>query len=285
MPDVTGAGAIGTSYRAFAGIGIANETIADAFGFGPPTFDISAVVAETHGTADLTSAAASLSSTGDLAFTGTASFTSAAAQLDSTALLSYNGVAGLECAPASLAGTGLESETVTGTADWTSAPALLSATGSNGAARRQQGGFGAVDLAGYSRFVAQADQILDELGQPPATTGVEAPVVLPTVESRPPDYREAFAKGLLETPLVPVVVPPLAVTGKRWIRGTGHQTSPISWLTIGGTNQWEGTGHLQGPETSLQATGAVDLYAMIRRQDDIFIEKFIRQHLYGERAA
>ncbi len=269
----------GTGDETFAATGSLTGAAASLSGTG--TLGLS-------GTASWTSAAASLAATGTLAFVGTAALTSAAASLDISGVLAYNGTAALESAAASLSGTGDIPVVISGAGAITSAPASLSASGTL-EVRRKQGGHDVVDLAGYSRFVAQGEQILEELGLPPAGTGATDPVVdpVPTLEIQPADYRQFLATALerARQQATPLTVPSLRVTGKAWVKGRATQTAPAAWLIGTGTHQFVFQLEAAGVPAALTATGAVDNYYTIRRQDDALIEQFILEQLYGATAA
>jgi hypothetical protein len=124
---VTGTASIGTSYPATAGSALAGETTTGALGFGPPSFSLAGAVSANHGNATFTSAAASLSASGDELVSGTADITGAAASLAADAVLTFSGSAALTTSAATLAGTG--DLDFTGTADITTAAATLDSAG------------------------------------------------------------------------------------------------------------------------------------------------------------
>jgi hypothetical protein len=309
MADVTGSGSIGTNYPAIANRAIAGETTAGALGFGAPTFGAAGTVYDYEGTASVTTAASSLAATATQEISGSASLTTAAAilvgagdeivagygdldtaasSLDISGVLAYNGSVALESASASLTATGTIGDVVYGTGAWTSAPAILAARGKLRRATLQ-GGHDLVDLAGYNKFVGHGAQILEELGQPPAETGATDPVVdpVPTLEIRPADYRQFLAAALerARQQTTSLSVPSLRVTGKAWVKGQAVQTTPAAWLTGTGTHQFAFQLEAAGAPAKLVATGAVDNYYTIRRQDDALIEQFILEQLYGATAA
>lgn len=237
------------------------------------------------GTASLTTAAAILVGTGDEIVAGYGDLDSAASSLDISGELSYNGTAAWTSAAASLNGAGTSGVTITGTGAFTSAPAILHAKGR----RRRPAGHDLVDLARYNEFVAKGEQILEELGLPPAGTGATDPVVdpVPTLEIQPADYRQFLATALerARQQATPLTVPSLRVTGKAWVKGRATQTAPAAWLIGTGTHQFVFQLEAAGVPAALAATGAVDNYYTIRRQDDALIEQFILEQLYGATAA
>lgn len=259
-----------------------------------------------HGTAALTTTAASLSVTAVEEFAATGALATTAASLSGTATETFSATGALSGVAASLSAEGTEDDSLSGTVALTSAASALDSSGSlsyNGvvalesaaaslsavgpSARRQQGGHDVVDLAGYTKFVERGNAILEELGQPVAGTGATDPELdpVPTLEITPPDYREFLAKSLDRVQLEPVVVPPLEITGKSWVRGHAAQTTEPIWLAISSTNQFEFDFSIETASASLGATGEVDRYYWQRRQEDAMIKDFIITELYGARVA
>jgi hypothetical protein len=234
------------------------------------------------GTGALEGAAPSLDATADLAYVGSGAVTTAAASLDILGQLQYNGSVAWTSAASAYEATGTVAvtEDITGIGAISSAAASIRAKGR----RRLKAGHDLVDLARYNAFVEQAEPILEELGQTPQPTGATAPVLAPppTIHPEAPaDYREFLAQALSTLQVAPVVLPALTVTGKSWIRGhVGLAATPI-WMAARGGLTYQGASHFRSPEAHLAATGHVDNYYTIRRDDDLLMAQFIQSVLLG----
>lgn len=234
------------------------------------------------GTGTFTSAASSLSAEGAQLFTGTASLTSAASTLDILGQLQYNGTVAFAPAAASLAAQGSVATAgqITGVGAFTTAPASFRAKGR----RRLKAGHDLVDLARYDQFVSQAEPILEELGQDPQPTGATAPVLDPvptTPVERPADYREFLANTLSTLQVDPVAIPAIRIKGKAWVKGHATLTAEPVWLAASGGLIYHGASRVRSVPARLKASGSVDNYYTIRKQDDELLAEFLLANLSG----
>ena len=232
---------------------------------------------EFSGTATFASTAASLAALGSEVFSGTISFTGAAASLDISGKLEYNGSVALETAAASISGTGSTGTSgITGVVAFTTAAASFRVKGR----KRFNAGHDVIDLARYDRFVSQASQILEELGQ---TQPEPLPLVELAIEPIPPAQFPSFEfkPQVPDLPtLAPLAVPDIpAIKGKQWVRGVALTNSTPSAIEGQVTVTFTGRAVTWHPATTIAATGSVDNYYTIRQQDDKLVEEFILRHL------
>jgi hypothetical protein len=296
--SITGTGDIGVVWRAIADIAVANESKADADGFGRPTFSATGTWGYV-GSGDLTTAAASLSGTGVLTYEGVGTLTTAAASLSGTGDVPFIGVGNLTTAPAILVGTG--EETYAGYGQFFPGPASLTGTGAisvsgvgnivfapatlAGTARQNKpkGGHSRKQMREYEDFVHMGQVIKGELLGHLAPNELQSPEHLPqplnlTVETREPDVLPDIQPDLTVrvAPLPPMTLPEVRI--KPTIVGAGALTT--DGMNLGGLVRnatVNGYSDLLTDPATLQGRGTTDIYYAQRRQEDALIEQFLLQ--------
>jgi len=253
--SITGTGDIGVVWRAIADIAVANESKADADGFGPPSFAASGVWG-TVGTGAFTSAAASLSATGALTFTGTGAITPPAATLSGGGLVIIGiiGTGAITTAKATFQG---RSERITLVA-----------------------GHDRAQMREYEEFVRMGEVIKGDLLGHLAPNELQSPEHAPqplhlTVETREPDVQpDVLPAPIRVAPLPPMTLPEVRV--KPTIVGTGTLTS--DGMNLGGLVRnavINGYSDLLTEPPTLQGRGTIDIHYAQRQQEDALIEQFL----------
>jgi len=255
--SITGTGDIGTTWRSIADIGLAYETKAENDGFGLPTFTATGHWG-TVAVGNFTGAAASLSGTGALTFTGTGALTPAAA---------------------SLTGTGAVAQSILATGTFTSAPASF-----QGRSERITlvAGHDRAQTKRYEEFVRMGEVIKGDLLGHLAPNELQSPEHIPqprhlTVETREPDVLpDVVPTPLRVAPLPPMVLPEVRI--KPTIVGTGTFTS--DGVNLGGLSRnavVNGYSDLLTEAPTLQGRGTIDIHYTQRQQEDALIEQFLLQ--------
>lgn len=295
--SITGTGDIGVVWRAIADIAVANESKADADGFGPPSFAASGVWGYV-GDGAITTAPASLSATGSLNFEAVGTFTTAASSLSGTGDVPFIGTGTYVTPPAILVGTG--EETYAGYGQFTTVPASLSGAGLTsifgvgnlvcapatlaGTAKQNKpkGGHSRKQMREYEEFVRMGEVIKGELLGHLAPNELQSPEHAPqplhlTVETREPDVQpDVPPMPLRVAPLPPMTLPEVRI--KPTIVGTGTFTSDGS--NLGGLVRnavVNGYSDLLTDPPTLKGRGTTDIHYAQRRQEDALIEQFLLQ--------